>query len=523
MSNSERPQGTILWADDEIDTLKPHQLFLQQKGFLVTPVSNGADALELLKTRHFDLVFLDEHMPGLSGLDVLNRIKADYPSVPVVMVTRSEEEQIMNEAIGSKIADYLIKPVNPSQILLTVKRLLERYKLRNEHSSQKYLQRFNQISMAIQGGLNPDEWIEIYRELTRWEMELQDADEGLQSVLQDQFQQVNLEFCRYIEKDYRFWLREEAPKRPLLSPDVVREFVAPQIDLERPLFFIVIDCMRYDQWLAFQGLLAPHFAIDTKFYYSILPTATPYSRNAIFAGLYPSEIERLYPNLWETADEDETSLNKFEDKLLELQLRRLGYPIIPKYTKVLQSHDARRVLDQLHTYMHSPVNAFVFNFVDTLVHSRSDTPVLREIAPDVSAFRSLTRTWFEHSDLYAMLKELSERNVKVVITTDHGSVRTLRDAQVQADRSTSTSLRYKYGRSLGVDNGEAILVKNPAEYKLPNNRFCPNYIFAKEDFYFVYPNNYHKFQNKYKDTFQHGGVSMEEMILPVLTLTPKRG
>lgn len=522
MSSSDRAQTAILWADDEIDALRPHLLFLQNKGFAVTPVSNGNDALAMLKTQAFDLVFLDEHMPGLNGLDTLARIKADYPALPVVMITKSEEEKIMNEAIGSKIADYLIKPVNPSQILLTTKRILDRARLRNEHSSQKYLQNFSRISSSIQSGLPPDGWIDVYKELTRYEMELQDADEGLQTVLADQFQQVNLEFGRFVEKEYRFWMRDLPPKRPLLSPDVVAEFVAPHIDVERPLFFIVIDCMRYDQWLAFQNLLAPYFGIETSFYFSILPTATPYSRNSIFAGLFPSEIERLYPNLWETADEDETSLNKFEDKLLELQLRRLGYPIVPKYTKVVHSNDARRVLDQLHTYMHSPVNAFVFNFVDTLVHSRSDTPVLREIAPDVSAFRSLTKTWFEHSDLFEMLKALSEKNAKIVITTDHGSVRTLRDTQVGADRSTSTSLRYKYGRSLQVDEGTAMIVRNPSEYKLPNNRYCPNYIFAKEDYYFVYPNNYHKYQNKYKDSFQHGGISMEEMMLPVLTLTPRR-
>jgi CheY-like chemotaxis protein len=515
-------QASILWADDEIDTLRPHIMFLEQKGFSVTPVTNGEDAIALFKQQSFDLVFVDENMPGLNGLDTLNRIKRDYPNVPVVMITKSEEESIMNEAIGSKIADYLIKPVNPNQIFLTIKRILDRNKLRNEHAAQKYLQSFNRITQAIMNEPKPDEWVSIYRELTRFEIELENADEGLQTILIDQFQQVNLEFARFIEREYKYWLRESPPNRPFLSPDIFAQFAGPHINLERPLFFIVIDCMRYDQWLAFESLLASFYSVETNFYYSILPTATPYARNAIFSGLYPSEIEKFYPNLWETAEEDETSLNKYEDKLLEILLKRLGYPIVPKYQKVLHASDSKRVLDQLYSYMHSPVNAFVFNFVDTLVHSRSDTPVLKEIAPDVAAFRSLTRTWFEHSSLFQMLKILSEKDVKVIITTDHGSVRTLRDTQVLGDRFASTSLRYKYGRNLNADEGAAMVVRNPTEYKLPNNKYCPSYIFAKEDFYFVYPTNYHKFQNKYKDTFQHGGISMEEMILPILTLTPKR-
>lgn len=511
-----------MWVDDEIDSLKPHILFLEQKGYQVTPVNNGEDALILLEEHVFDLVFLDEHMPGMNGIDTLVQIKEDHPSIPVVMITKSEEESIMEDAIGAKIADYLIKPVNPSQILLTTKRLLEHAKIRNERSSQDYLRNFNQIAQQISGSMEPEDWFAVYKKLTNWQMNLENGDDGLKSILLDQYDQANLEFGKYIEREYKYWLKQHPNNRPKLSPDIVREYVAPLIDMDRPVFLFVIDCMRYDQWLLFQHILSDYFTIENDFYYSILPTATPYSRNAIFAGLFPSQIEEYYPSLWDTDSEDEHSLNKYEDKLLEMQLKKLGYRIKPRYQKVIHSHDGKKALDSVSEALQSPFNAYVFNFVDTLVHSRSDSQILKEIAPDVPAFRSLTRTWFEHSVLLQILRQLAEKDVKIVITTDHGSVRALRDTQVLGDKHTSTSLRYKYGRNVNGDSSTAIIVKKPSEYLLPENRFCSNYLFAKENYYFVYPTNYHKFKNKYKDSFQHGGVSMEEMILPVATLTPKR-
>lgn len=511
----------ILWADDEIDALRPHIMFLEQRGFSITAVSNGEDAVTSIKEGAFDLVFVDEHMPGLSGLDTLSKIKEYNPNLPVVMITKSEEESIMNEAIGSKIADYLIKPVNPNQILLTIKRILDQSRLTTERTAQQYLQSFNRIMSQVAMDPGFQEWIDIYRQITRWRIDLHRGDEGLLTVINDQYQQLNLEFSRFIEKNYSDWLKEDLPDRPILSPDIIPQFLLPELDNNKPLIFIIVDCMRLDQWLGFESLLSEIFQIDTSYYYSILPTATPYSRNAIFAGLYPSEIEAIYPELWETADEDETSLNKFEDQLLGRLLQKNGIEADLKYQKVFNAEDGKRVLDQVNTFLQADISALVFNFVDTLVHKRSENVILKEIAPDEAAFRGLTQTWFEHSHLYQLLRHLSQTDATIIITTDHGSVRAMRDTVVHGDKNTSTSLRYKYGRSLNTDEGTAMLVRNPAEYKLPENRLSTNYLFAKEDYYFLYPNNYHRFQNRYKDSFQHGGISMEEMILPVALLQRK--
>lgn len=511
----------ILWVDDEIDVLKPHILFLEKKSFDVTPVSNGEDALTLIKDQEFEIVFLDEQMPGMDGLTTLTKIKEIRPSLPVVMITKSEEESIMDDAIGAKIADYLIKPVNPKQILLTIKRILDRNRIRNEKSAQSYLQNFNQISSRLNGPLEWDDWIEIYKKLTLWELELEDADENLQQVLTDQFAQANQIFGNFIQDEYYYWLREEPGERPLLSPDVLERFVIPHLDSGRPTIFIIVDCLRYDQWLVFERDLSNYFSIETDFYYSILPTATPYARNSIFSGLYPIEIEKHYPHLWETKDDNEHSLNRYEEELLQLNLRNNKYRVTSKYEKILHLEDGKKLVDRLKNYLQVPLSAFVFNFVDTLVHTRSDSSVLKEIAPTMPAFRSLTKSWFRHSALFQMLKQLSQEDVNVVLTTDHGSVRSLRDTKVIGDRDTSTSLRYKYGRNLKCDSDAAIYIDNPADYMLPEKRAASDYIFAKEDYYFIYPTNYHKYQNRYNDTFQHGGASMEEMILPVATMKPK--
>jgi len=513
---------TILWADDEIDNLRPHILFLKNKGFDVTPVTNGEDALTLVKKQSFDIVFLDEQMPGMDGLTTLSGIKQLHPNLPVVMITKSEEESIMEDAIGSKISDYLIKPVNPNQILLTIKRILDRKRLRNEKSAQTYLQSFQSISAQIDSNPDWQQWISIYTHLTSWEIELQGGDEGLLQVLVDQFQQANKEFGKFIQREYQFWLDKDLPERPLLSPDIIGEYIIPHLDEVDSTFLLIIDCMRYDQWLMFEEFLTDLYHIETEFYYSILPTATPYSRNAIFSGMYPSEIEKQYPDLWKNASGDESSLNMAEPQLLTELFERKKINASPRYEKVIQQEESKRISDRIHDYTQSPFTAMVFNFVDTLVHSRSDSDILREIAPDVPGFRSLAKTWFAYSNLLQILKDLSQKNVRIVITTDHGSVRALRDTKVLGDRNTSNSLRYKFGRMLKSEKDASIIVDDPAAYKLPKVSPNVNYIFAKEDYYFIYPTNYHKFQNKYRDTFQHGGASMEEMILPVSVLTPKK-
>ena len=510
----------ILWADDEIDQLKPHIIFLEKKGFEITPVTNGGDAVTLIKERLFDIVFLDEQMPGMDGLATLNKIKTLQPSLPVVMITKSEEESIMEDAIGGKISDYLIKPVNPNQILLTVKRILDRHRIRSEKFAQSYLRNFNKLSERIKKNASWEEWVQIYQQLTRWDIDLESGEESLLQVLGDQYREANRMFGRFIENNYPNWLERQTPERPPLSVDILREYVAPHVRNGQTTLFLVIDCMRYDQWLLFEELLSEHYSIDTDFYYSILPTATPYSRNAIFSGLFPREIEEMYPDLW-IAGEDEKSLNQYEQELLEKQLAHLGLDITPRYEKVLNSEEGKRVADRIHNYLQSPLSTFVYNFVDTLVHSRSDSHVLKEIAPDVAAFRSLTKTWFEHSSLYEIFRALAEQEVAIVVTSDHGAVRALRDTQVKGDRETSTSLRYKYGRNLDADEQAAICIDRPGRYKLPEPGIANNYIIAKEDYYFVYPTNYHRYQNRYKDTFLHGGASMEEMILPIATLRPK--
>ena len=510
----------ILWVDDEIDQLKAHIIFLKEKGFEIEPVTNGEDAIEMIKSQNFDIVFLDEQMPGMGGIDALEKIKENQPSLPVVMITKSEEESIMEDAIGGHISDYLIKPVNPNQILLTIKRILERKRLENEKSAQAYLRNFNQLSARFNEQTSWEGWIDIYKTLTRWELNLQQSDEGLQQVLQDQFQQANQAFGRFVEVEYRTWLKETNDDKPVLSQQIMDKYVFPKLKNNEKVVFILIDCMRYDQWLLFEKILSEFYNISNDFYYSLLPTATPYSRNAIFAGLYPLQIQKVYPDLWKMG-QDETSLNRHEEELLTHQLERRKIDKNIKYEKVIKPEEGRKVVDRLSNYTQADLTTIVYNFVDRLVHSRSDSDVLKQIAPDVSAFRSLTKTWFEHSPLLQMFREMADEDVTLVVTTDHGSVRSLRDTKVFGDRDTATSLRYKYGRNLKADKGAAIFIDNPNDYQLPVDPPANTYIVAKEDYYFVYPTNYHKFQNRYRDTFQHGGASMEEMILPIATLRPR--
>ncbi|HLR76802.1 MAG TPA: response regulator [Balneolaceae bacterium] len=510
----------ILWADDEIDQLEPHLIFLKNKGFQVTPITNGEDAISLIQERAYDLVFLDEQMPGMDGLATLNRIKTIQPTLPVVMITKSEEESIMEDAIGGKISDYLIKPVNPNQILLTIKRILEHRRIQTEKSAQKYLRSFNNISDRINAETNWREWIRIYKHLTRWDIDLQRGDESLRQVLSDQYKQANREFGHFVEQQYKQWLQNGYNERPPLSVDIVKQFVLPHIESGQKTLFIVIDCMRYDQWLLFEDILAEFYHIDIDFHYSILPTATPYSRNAIFSGLYPRQIERYYPNLW-SQDEDEHSLNQFEAELLARQLKKQKADINFKYEKVLNTGDGNRLIRNLSNYLQYPLITLVYNFVDTLVHTRSDSNMLKEIAPDVPAFRSLTQAWFSHSTLLEILTALKDEDITIVITTDHGAVRALADTKVRGDRQTSTSLRYKYGRNLTAPATSTIIVDDPASYRLPVPANANNYLIAKEDYYFVYPTNYHAYKKRYRDTFLHGGASMEEMILPVATMRSK--
>jgi CheY-like chemotaxis protein len=517
-------KGKILWVDDEIELLKAHILFLQEKGYEVQTVTNGEDAISMVSSDNYALIFLDEMMAGMGGLETLVRIKEIHPNIPVVMITKSEEEQLMEEAIGSKISDYLTKPINPSQVLMTAKKFLEAKKITAEYISRDYIKEFQEISRSMMFEMNYDDWIDVYTKLVSWELELDaNRDLGLSQSIIGQKKECNTEFCRFIEKNYQSWINE-SKDRPLLSKDIINKYVVPELDREKSVFFFVVDCMRLDQWLVMEKELFDIFNINKNYYYSILPTATPFSRNSLFSGLFPSEIESNYPDLWQCKIDDENSLNQYEPQLLEKLLSRAKIKLDKefKYIKILDAEYGKLIEQTITNYTNNNLTTIVINFVDMLAHGRSDSSLLKEISPDEPAYRGLTYSWFLHSSLLNMLKTLSkQKNVTIVITTDHGSIRCLRGSKVLGDREASTNLRYKFGRNLKSDNKQAVFVKDPLDYKLPRRGIAVNYIIAKEDYYFVYPTDYHKYLNQYKDTFQHGGISMEEMILPVVTLKPK--
>ncbi len=511
----------ILWIDDEIELLKPHILFLEERGYDITPVPNAEDGISLIKNQYFDLILLDEMLHGMDGLTALNIIKDINPSLPVIMITKSEKESLMEEAIGNRIDDYLTKPVNPSQILLTCKKILDSKKIESEKLSRKYVEDFQQIAMQLMNPMAANEWIDIYLRMIEWELELDHYPElGLRQTLLSQKRECNSAFGRFVENEYADWVNSE--DRPVMSMDVVKKFVLPEIEAGKNVVFIVMDNLRLDQWLAIEPLLYPYYQIRRNYYFSILPTATPYARNAIFSGLTPLKMAENFPQLWQEDWQNETSLNRFERQFLAFQLKNYGIEEKQiKYAKIIESKEARSILKNVKSLTKSKVFAIVLNFIDFLAHSRSDSAVLKEIAPDEAAFRSLTRSWFEHSLFLKILTKLAEQGSSIFITSDHGSIRSLRGAKVLGDRDTSTNLRYKYGRSLKCDSKFAIDVKNPKDYQLPPIGINTNYLIAKEDYYFVYPTDYHHYLNYYNDTFQHGGVSMEEMILPVIKLEAK--
>ncbi len=517
----------ILWVDDEIELLRSHIIFLSEKGYEVDTVTNGEDAIALVKEKPYDLIFLDEMMAGKGGLETLGEIKEINSGIPVVMVTKSEEETLMNDAIGGKINDYLTKPVNPSQILLVCKKLLEGRTISGQYAAKDYLNDFNEISRQLLMKPDFDEWVELYLKLTNWDVELDAHPEiDLRQTLNDQKKEANKEFSKFVEKNYKDWIALKHDEyRPKLTPEIAENFLFDTLREEnKTLFFFVLDCLRMDQWLVMEKHLSEFFKIDKEYYYSILPTATPYARNSLFSGLFPSEIEKYYPKLWQSGDDDENSMNKYEKELLQLLLDRKKIKLRNelKYIKIIDPEVGRNFENNILSYRNTHLTAVVVNFLDMIAHGRSDSDILKEIAPDESAYRSLTNSWFIHSSLFSTFKSIAKMdNVKIVITTDHGSIRSLRGAKVLGDREASTNLRFKYGRNLKVDDKHALFIKNSEEYKLPKRGVTINYIIAKEDYYFVYPTDYHKYLTYYKDTFQHGGISMEEMILPVITMEPK--
>ncbi|MBQ9645578.1 MAG: bifunctional response regulator/alkaline phosphatase family protein [Prevotella sp.] len=518
--------GQLLWVDDEMELLKAHIIFLEKKGYEVTTASNGTDAIDLCQERSFDLVLLDEQMPGLSGLETLQRIKQISPAMPVVMVTKSEEENIMEQAIGQKIADYLIKPVNPNQILLTLKKNIHRREIETEVTQSQYQQQFQQIAMQIMDCDSWQQWIDVYKKLVHWELQLSSTDSQMTDMLAMQKEEANLGFGKFIKKHYLSWVASLSPTakpidRPLMSPEIFKRKVFPLLNNGNKVFLVVLDNFRYDQWRMLAEEIGDLFDIDEDLYFSILPTATQYARNAIFSGLMPNKISEMFPNLWVDEDEEEGK-NLNEEPLIGTQLERFRRHDSYSYQKINTSAEADRFMQQLNTLTRNDINVVVFNFIDMLSHARTESRMVRELANNESAYRSITLSWFRHSVIADFFRWLAQTDYKVIVTTDHGSIRCTKPVKIVGDRNTNTNLRYKLGKNLGYDSKDLFVIKNPQEAQLPQPNLSTSYVFATGDSFFAYPNNYNYYVSYYKNTFQHGGISMEEMIIPLITMTGKR-
>lgn len=512
-------QVKILWADDEIDLLKPHIMFLEQKGYEVDTVRSGGEAVENCEENSYDIVFLDENMPGISGLDALTRIKELKPLVPVVMITKSEEESIMEEAIGGKIADYLIKPVNPNQILLSIKKNLDQSKLVSEKTNTNYQREFRQIGMDLGDRLDAEEWAAMYRKLVYWDIEFAALeDKGMQEVLTMQLQEANNQFSRFIEDNYLDWVNgvEESPQ---MLHTLFKDRIAPKLD--QPTYLIVIDNLRYDQYQVIRPMLSKYFKLNTEdIIYSILPTATQYARNSFFAGLLPSEIKKKHADLWVDEDE-EGSKNNHEEALLNKQLDRLGKNINVGYRKITNLDAGKKLAENMNQLDHNDLNVIVYNFVDMLSHAKTDMKVIKELADDEAAYRSLTESWFEHSPLQDILKKIAAKGANVILTTDHGTVRVDNPVKIVGPKSTNTNLRYKIGKNLDYKAKEVFEVDNPDDAFLPKDNISTSYVFCRNNDFFVYPNNFNHYSKHFRNTFQHGGISLEEILIPYVEMSPK--
>ncbi len=508
----------ILWADDEIDLLKPHILFLEEKGYEVVPVISGQDAIDSTREGDFDIIFLDENMPGLTGLETLAVIKEINPNVPVVMVTKSEEESIMNQAIGNKIADYLIKPVNPNQLLLSLKKNVHKNVIITETTTSGYQQEFARIGMQINESRTVDDWMDVYKKIVYWELELESGQTQMGEMLRMQKQEANNTFGKFVKKNYYDWIQDV--NRPLMSPDLFKKKVFPMLDNDEKVFFILIDNFRLDQWRVVKELLTEYYTFEENLYMSILPTATQYARNSIFSGLMPAQIEKMFPELW-VDEESEEGKNLNEAPLIQTQIDRFRKNYTFSYHKVYDSHYGERLLGQISSLTHYQLNVIVLNFVDMLSHARTESKMIRELAQSEAAYRSLTKSWFQHSTALELFRRIAEKGYKVVLTTDHGTIRVDNPIKVVGDKNTNTNLRYKLGKNLAYNPKEIFEVRDPLKIGLPSPNLSTKYIFALNEDFFAYPNNYNYYVSYYKDTFQHGGISMEEMMIPFITMNPK--
>ena len=511
----------ILWTDDEIDSLKPHIFFLEEKGYEIDTCSNGNDTIDLVRQNQYDLIFLDENMPGLSGIETLMLIKELRTDIPVVMITKSDEEDLMETAIGSEIADYLIKPVKPKQVLLAIKKILDQRRLVTEKTTTDYRQEFSRITNMISSASTYGDWTDLYRKIVFWESELEkSSDPGMAEILKLQENEANKSFSKFIINNYLGWQTPGSGDKPLQSPDLFSKKIFPLIDKNRPLFFILIDNLRYDQWKTISAELSGLYRIlEEEIYFSILPTATQFSRNSIFAGLMPGKIAETMAELWINDDEEEGK-NNFEEELFKRQLIRKGLNYKWSYNKISSNAEGKKVNEKLHALLENDINILVFNFVDMLSHARTEIGLIRDLAKDESAYRSLTRSWFLHSSLFELLKMLASHPVKVIFSTDHGTIRVQNPIKIIGDRKTSSNLRYKMGRNLDYDPKKVFELKDPSKALLPKTNISSRYIFALNKDYLVYQNNFNYYAGYYKDTFQHGGISMQEILLPVACIEP---
>lgn len=513
-----KPQ--ILWADDEIDLLKPHVMFLTSKGYDVTPVTNGQDAIDMVKEKNFDLVFLDENMPGLTGLETLTIIKELHPALPIIMITKSEEEDIMDQAIGGKIADYLIKPVLPNQMLMSIKKNLHGREIALQQNTSGYQQEFGKLTMMINNAASFNEWVEIYKRLVYWEIELGSDDVSLDEMLKMQKQEANAAFAKFVRKHYEGWIKNTDTNRPVMSPDLFKTQIFPKLDDGEKVFFIVIDNFRLDQWRIIKPVLSEWFNCQEDIYCSILPTATQYARNAIFSGLLPDKIAKMFPDLWVDEDEAEGK-NLNEAPLIQTQLDRYRKKYLFSYHKVNETSYGEKLVQNFNNFDRYPLNIVVLNFIDMLSHARTESKTIRELASTEAAYRALTRTWLEHSSTIGLFRKLADSNYKIILTTDHGTIRVDNPVKIIGDKNTNTNLRYKLGKNLSYNNKQVYEIKKPEAFGLPILNLSTTYVFTTGRDFFAYPNNYNYYANYYKDTFQHGGISLEEMLIPLITLEPK--